>query len=85
MLKISFKLDYILKNEFSVISLVLLAIVTWTTRLMENSKKKMKSINLIIIDDLTRLQEAYAPTPSALLNGTLDIHTIVVSTINFSY
>lgn len=84
MLKISFKLDYILKNEFSVIPL-LLAIVTWTTRLMENRKKKMKSINLIILDDLARLQEAYAPTPSVLLNGMLDIHAVVVSTINFNY
>lgn len=59
MLKTSFTLDYIFKNDFSVVPL-LLAIVTWTKRLMEKRKKKMKSINLMIIDDLVRPQEAYA-------------------------
>lgn len=42
----------------------------------------MKPTTLMIIGYLVRLQQAYAPIPSALLNGMLDIHSVVVSTIN---
>lgn len=49
---------------------------------MEKRKKKMKLINLMIIDDLVYYTRAYALTLSALLHNMLDNHTVVGRTIN---
>lgn len=48
---------------------------------MEKRKKKMKLINLMIIDDLVYYTRAYALTLSALLHNMLDNHTVVGRTI----